>query len=71
MPKTKTATERDALIKQVRPYARTTLQKFERAVEDLAFKGSMNPDHWEAIEDQYKRMRQRMINLLAKIPGDA
>lgn len=71
MPKTKTATERDALMKQVRPYARTTLQKFEDAAIDMALKGTVGPDTWAAIEDRYQRMRQRMINLLAKIPGDA
>ncbi len=68
MPKTKAATERDALIKQLRPYARNTLKDFENAVRDDALWGSGSDQ--QAIKDRYQRMRQRMINLLAKIPAE-
>ena len=45
-------------------YFKKLLDEYEQAVVNRAFKGSMNPDDWDEIEEEYTYAKQRLLNYL-------
>lgn len=49
---------------KLNPAIRRLLNRFEKAVEAKAWKGSNPPDEWEAIEDEYTMAKDRLIDMI-------
>ncbi len=45
------------------------LARYRYACETLSWKGSCDPDDWEAIEETYKKTRDRLLAYLAELEG--
>jgi len=45
------------------------VNSFDRAAQNRAFKGAQHPDHWEAIEAEYKRTKVQLQKAIKSLYG--
>lgn len=57
-------------MSKFKPHLGRILNRYTRAVEDLAFKGSYQPDRWDDIEAEYTLAREKIIEALMKPIND-